>query len=250
LNMASPSSPTASAQNCSDPNSVPSDRREPELEISNIIGENGANRSNYLTLAQLIGSNTALSAANLQNAIRNRRDADGNPINPALFKNDHLVVRIPSNEARNWAAANQTFNEKVIFIVENGGNFNANGNMYNSHESSSTMVYVEPGGTLAQFGGQGLFKGLVYIADSDLTPVRNHTFSWGPNSVIDGGVQVRSGVLTWNAGGAPRVRRNQDILNNFGFMIDCETNCVSNGDYVKQDQNRGVELTPIGFYFR
>ncbi|MCL2269231.1 MAG: hypothetical protein FWC23_08620, partial [Chitinispirillia bacterium] len=104
--------------------------------------------------------------------------------------------------------------------------------------------------TLAQFGGQGLFKGLVYIADSDLTPVRNHTFSWGPNSVIDGGVQVRSGVLTWNAGGAPRVRRNQDILNNFGFMIDCETNCVSNGDYVKQDQNRGVELTPIGFYFR
>ena len=198
-----------------------------------------------MTLAQLVGNGVTVTAQNLQNAIRNQRDAQGNPLNPARFKNDHLVVRITAAQ-QNWAAANQTFNEKVIFIVENGATLSPNGGLYNSHEESSTLVYVEPGGTLAQFGGQGLFKGLVYIADSDLTPVRNHTFSWGPNSVIDGGVQVRSGVLTWNAGGAPRVRRNQDILNNFGFMIEGGD---LGGDYFVQNPG-GVSLTPVGFYFR
>jgi hypothetical protein len=234
------------------PQTVLNLRSEPQLTLNSVLGENYADRGNYFTLSGLLGGQQDVTTQRLQTAVNNQRNLL--PASRSRFQNDHLVIRVTSQCAMNWSTANTNaatlFDGNVMFIVESGAELSPNGSFFNSHPESSTLIYVEPGGRLNNFGSNGLFRGLIYVADSDSPVEVNNTFQWGLNSSIEGGVQIRSGVLNWNSGGQTVIRRDQEVLNNFGFLVNNQQGGQPNGDFILGNMGPGVILSPVGFYFR
>jgi hypothetical protein len=214
-------------------------RRDPQISMENIPA--GIMRN----------ANDATSGNNLDvgKLTKMYEDASGK----GELYNGHLVVKVSSSIACNGSTQSATFNDKVIFIVENGAVFNVNSNFYNSGDNASTLIYAGPGNAaLQQFGTNGLFRGLVYI-DSLNTAAQN-SFQWGGGGRIEGAVHNFSdGNFNWNLGSGslnnpPVIAYNEDVLNGFASLVRGSTASKESTDFIDKSDKR-IYLQAAGFYF-
>jgi hypothetical protein len=146
---------------------------------------------------------------------------------------------------------NVLFNEKIIVDVNSNMTqspsfFNSKPDNLDDPSSASTLLFINQGSKLNEFGkGISDFRGLIYVDDNN---TEQHTFNWDQaSSSVDGAVIIKGNAkLNWNASnGNTSITRNQELLNIFaGLQVGAKPS--------KPDLSEGktkIKLTPLGYYF-
>jgi len=205
---------------------------------------------NSIAAGKIIDASSVTTSSNLDvsklTQMYNSAKSSGN-----LYDNEYLVVKISSDLTCDGTTRNATFNDKVIFIVEDGVTFSVNSNFYNSGANASTMVYAGPGNAkLMNFGTNGLFRGLVYI--DELNTAANQIKFTGNGKVvgaIHSFANQPSSSLQWNCGDvATEIEFNSDILDGYASLLKGSSGAANKIDYVDMNKKR-IILKPMGYYF-
>jgi hypothetical protein len=217
------------------------ERRDPQLDIKKIPNEK------IKPAYQAITTGSQFSLSKLNEAF------DAAKANDELY-NGHLVLKVGKNDPNiNWPGGNPgTFNDKVIFIIEDDANTfgSTNGNFYNSGPSSSTMIFVGAGNaTLQQFGTSGLFRGLIYIDEAN-TSAQN-SFNWKNGGYIEGAFHnFSSKNFEWNAGqnSSSKIVFDENVLNAFGSLVKGGSG-GDDGTTELENEDDGIYVDVGGYYY-
>jgi hypothetical protein len=207
---------------------------------------------------------TILDARNLKgNTLQNFYNATkDHPDYQQYYKDGQLLIKIPQNFSVNTAGGE--FDGKVIYNIE--GQLTGNNFYSTPSTNASTLIYVGATGTINDFGVQAgnTFRGLIYIDDQPLKPdpynpfkapePPQHEIKWGDGSKIYGAVMIRGGKVYWNDSGkgVAEIYRDNEVLKNFSFLVKKKPGDPVDEDNKKatlQNDSKGVELTPAGYYF-
>ncbi len=93
--------------------------------------------------------------------------------------NGFLVVRVDGFMNMQYSA--DVVDANVMWIVEK--TINCNGNWYENGAGSNTMVYVDSGGVVNQFGSSGFFRGYVHVAGTG-----SCSYNWGVGNDMVGSI--------------------------------------------------------------
>ncbi|MDR0331461.1 MAG: hypothetical protein LBH93_07125 [Chitinispirillales bacterium] len=224
------------------------DRKDPQLDISKIPDKYIKNAYESVSRS---GGNFDVNKLNESYAAAQE--------NNELFMG-HLVLKVGKDDPMlNWPSttANSTFNDKVIFIIEDDSQKfgNVAGSFYNSGPESTTLIYVGGGDAhLSEFGTSGLFRGYIYVDEANTIgiPPNNmkNSFNWKDGSSIQGAVHnFSSGPFLWNAGNPTPIHFDEDVLNEYSAIIrDADGGGDDEASFVEIDDPR-IYPIPGGFYF-
>ena len=191
---------------------------EPDLSPTNIT----AIGKQFLTINQLEpgagpdGSISGLSITQVNNWYTKFPES----AYPQYYSEGHLLVQV-TGKIDFANPTTSTFNNKIAFVLENGGNIS--GKYFNSdigaNSNASTLIYVGETGRLNNFGCEKDFRGLIYVDEKNNTPNQQNTFMWGPDSKIDGAVLLKGkGRINW-MGGHATISKNDEVLSGYVDFI-------------------------------
>jgi len=217
-------------------------RRDPEISMNSIDG------------GKIIDASAVTTSSSLDVSLLTQKYNSAKS-NGTLYDNEYLVVKIPSNTTVtcDTYTKSATFNDKVIFIVEDGANFNVGAQFYNSGANASTLIYVGPGNALLNDFGttDGVFRGLIYI---DALNTAANKIQFGGGSKIIGAIHSFANPpskLLWNDGSGtavPEIEFNSDVLDGFASLKKSASGSAKKVDYVDTNKKR-IILKPMGYYY-
>jgi len=233
---------------------------EPQLDISRIKPP-----TNIYSMATLTSNNQKFNTDKLISLYEEAKTAD------ALF-DGHLVIKIgPGVQKLDMGGG--TFNEKVIFIVEDGGKLETD-DFYTSGPSASTLIYAGAGNAVIdkfKTKDNGDFRGLIYVAPGN-TGEHFIKLGDGGNVNIYGAIHNFStqAKFNWEGGGqtihfdrcalgafsklSTLLCPNYPNCPNSGEAAGADIVCPSGATYINPDSTDvtaidRVKLTPLGYYF-
>jgi hypothetical protein len=217
-----------------------SERQEPDVSLDVLLTDDN---KEFLTMNQVLALSSPPTSTQISASVLERAIAKASPQN--FDENGHLLINV--NNSTGFKNDGTEFNGKVIFHVNSASGLNVNNEFYNSGPDASTLIYVGPnGGALNNMGGAGLFRGLIYVHENNTA---NHTFKWGADGDIEGAVIMKGGILNaWNSGSGAAIRRDDEVLKNFGYLTGSES--AGEGANIVKKGTGSIKLKMLGVYYR
>jgi hypothetical protein len=234
----------------------PGSRMDPELDINKATDPSKGGASKMYTLKEMMdsgnaGQNTSVSAKILNEAYEKAKN------NGHLTNDDYMVVRLGTSSTDNnfnWngPSSAETFNEKVIFVLES--NYAWRGSYFPTTTESSTLIYVKDNALLDELKINAVFNGLIYTDKKNIPTGGSNRIKVDPiNGKIVGAIHNHSsGNLQWNTTGSnvpPVIQFSEAALNKFARMSTNGTSGEWKTEYTSENNEKRVRLRAAGYYF-
>lgn len=213
------------------------------IDIASVLGMNSEDSLSFIGNINSIHSDKIflVSSLDMNNITASKLNQKYNEAssNGKLW-NGFLVIQI--NQPVSMSASFDTFEGKVILIVDN--TLNCNGDWYNCSATSNTLVYVRSGGRVNGLGSGKNFRGYVYVEGSG-----DVTYQMRSGNSFRGAIHHVSANSPFkiNSGAALNIQYDESVLKEFVNLGVVSPPGAITSEFVLNDHRIRTELLSI-FY--